>query len=107
LALYPNFKILKEYSCDAVNKFYDSSLDFVYIDANHTSAQVWDDITNWSKKVRLGGIVAGHDYFNTNASSKIQIHIKQVVNDYVRVQNIKPLLIWGLDKSPSWSWVKQ
>jgi hypothetical protein len=106
LAIYPNFKILKEYSCDAVNKFDDSSLDFVYIDANHTSAQVLDDITNWSKKVRLGGIVAGHDYFNTNASSKIQIHIKQVVNDFVTTNHIKPLIIWGADKSPSWVWVK-
>jgi len=40
----------------------DSSLDFVYIDGNHSFPVVMDDILLWSKKVRKGGVLSGHDY---------------------------------------------
>lgn len=46
----------------AVNLFNDDSLDFVYIDANHTYESVVDDINLWYPKVKSGGILAGHDY---------------------------------------------
>jgi hypothetical protein len=42
--------------------FENESLDFVYIDANHTYESVSDDILTWYPKVRSGGILAGHDY---------------------------------------------
>lgn len=50
-------------SLDAVKKFKDNSLDFVYIDANHNFDFVVQDIIEWTKKVREGGIVSGHDYY--------------------------------------------
>lgn len=115
LAPYPNYKILKEYSVDAVKRFDDASLDFVYIDANHEYSFVIDDITMWSKKVRKRGIVSGHDYYNTSSSSKVTMQVKRAVNDYVRKNHIKPLIIWGAhavspgvtrDKWRSWMWVK-
>ncbi|MCI0537098.1 MAG: class I SAM-dependent methyltransferase [Verrucomicrobiales bacterium] len=40
----------------------DESLDFVFIDAEHTYDAVRKDIAAWAPKVRPGGIVAGHDY---------------------------------------------
>ena len=46
----------------AANLFPDRSLDFVYIDANHTYEAVLDDIALWYPKVKSGGILAGHDY---------------------------------------------
>ena len=115
LAPYSNSLILKEYSIDAVKKFEDKSLDFVYIDANHDYSFVIDDITWWSKKVRKGGIVSGHDYYNTSSSSKVTMQVKRAVNDYVKENRIKPLIIWGThavtpgvtrDKWRSWMWVK-
>lgn len=38
------------------------TLDFVYIDANHDYEFVKDDITNALKKIKKGGLIAGHDY---------------------------------------------
>lgn len=38
------------------------SLDFVFIDADHSYEAVKKDIPNWKKTVRKGGIVSGHDY---------------------------------------------
>ena len=42
--------------------FTDGSLDFVYIDANHTYKSVTEDIEYWYPKVKSGGLVMGHDY---------------------------------------------
>lgn len=38
------------------------SLDFVFIDADHSEAAVTDDIAHWRKKVKSGGWLGGHDY---------------------------------------------
>src|SRR3989338_5085864 len=62
LAEKTNYWFIKEFSLDAVKKFADNSLDFVYIDANHQDPYVTQDITAWQGKVWPGGILAGHDY---------------------------------------------
>lgn len=41
----------------------DESLDFVYIDGDHTFDSVMLDIILWTRKVRFGGVVSGHDYY--------------------------------------------
>jgi hypothetical protein len=46
----------------AVTKFADNSLDFVYLDGNHTYDFVKQDLNAWYNKVKVGGILAGHDY---------------------------------------------
>jgi predicted O-methyltransferase YrrM len=57
-------KMLIMSSEEAAPLFADESLDFVFIDANHDYEYVMQDILLWTPKVRPGGIVAGHDYFN-------------------------------------------
>lgn len=54
--------IIKKWSLDAVKDFKRESLDFVYIDANHNYDSIMQDIIQWTRKVRPGGIVSGHDY---------------------------------------------
>jgi hypothetical protein len=39
-------------------------LDFVYIDADHTYAGTFLQMCLWSRVLRLGGVLAGHDYNN-------------------------------------------
>lgn len=47
----------------AASKMYeDESLDFVFIDASHDYQNVKNDILSWYPKVKIGGILAGHDY---------------------------------------------
>jgi predicted O-methyltransferase YrrM len=64
---------------EAVKDFKDESLDFVFIDGNHQYSYVLEDITEWSKKVRSGGIVSGHDYFEFLDNGVIR-----AVNEYVK-----------------------
>lgn len=40
----------------------DDSLDFVFIDADHSYEGCKRDIEAWYPKVRDGGLIAGHDY---------------------------------------------
>ena len=54
---------------DAVVDVADESLDFVFIDADHKYVSVCEDIREWSKKVRIGGIVSGHDYYKTRGEN--------------------------------------
>ena len=44
-------------------QYADHSLDFVYIDADHSYASVVEDITAWKNKVKQGGFIAGHDSY--------------------------------------------
>jgi len=51
-------------SLEACEIYEDNSLDFVFIDANHSFESVSEDISNWIDKVKPGGMIAGHDYID-------------------------------------------
>jgi predicted O-methyltransferase YrrM len=55
---------IKSISWEAANFFEDCSVDFVFIDADHSLKSVKKDINSWLPKIRNGGIISGHDYFN-------------------------------------------
>ena len=40
----------------------DRSIDIIFIDALHTYEGVRDDLEAWVPKVKIGGIISGHDY---------------------------------------------
>ena len=55
---------IKDNSVNAALQYQDSTLDFVFIDANHVYEAVRDDLHAWFPKVKKTGIIAGHDYYN-------------------------------------------
>jgi len=54
--------MIRKFSQDALHDIPDKSLDMVFIDANHSYEEVKKDILGWRNKVRVGGILSGHDY---------------------------------------------
>lgn len=94
-------------SNDAVKQFEDESLDFVYIDANHSYEYVVQDIALWSKKVRKGGIVCGHDYNETsNRDDWEYMHVFEAVNGWTKSYKISPWFILTNNKNHTWMYVK-
>jgi predicted O-methyltransferase YrrM len=108
LGKYPEVRIVREYSMDAVKKYPDESLDFVYIDANHAFPYVAEDIFYWEKKVRPGGIVSGHDYLKTPRKDVV-VQVREVVDAYTEAFNIKTWFVvdeCSLTRAGSFFWVK-
>lgn len=97
-------QILRMKSIEAARHIPDRSLDFVYIDGNHTRPYVLADLNDWTPKVRSGGIVAGHDYQDNPRKSFIQV--KAAVDEFAASRGIRPLYVLAGDKSPSWFWVQ-
>lgn len=56
------FEIVMDHSPDAASRFQDGSMDFVYLDGNHSYLSVKADIEAWLPKVVPGGFLMGHDY---------------------------------------------
>ena len=40
----------------------DNTLDFCYIDADHSYDSVKNDLDIWLPKIKINGIICGHDY---------------------------------------------
>lgn len=96
--------ILRMTSLEAAATIPDGSLDFVFIDGNHSEPFISQDLAAWAPKVRSGGIVAGHDYQAKPKKPHLQ-DVKPAVDRYVDAHAISPLYILAGDKSPSFFWV--
>lgn len=109
--------LVRGYSMDVVGKFKPNSLDFVYIDGNHTLPYVVNDIWRWSERVRTGGIIAGHDY-RGHDNGPYQCHVIDAVHAWAACYRVAPWFVIGpkySDKRPdgkvskrnrTWFWVK-
>ena len=53
---------LKMDSMDAVDKFDDESIDVLFLDGCHGYPYTKNEILAWLPKVRIGGIILGHDF---------------------------------------------
>lgn len=88
LAKY-NTHIIRELSMDAVKRFKERELDFVYIDANHAFDYVMQDLIEWTKRVKIGGIVAGDDYYPFNCGKQNYGGVIEAVNAYTKAHGIE------------------
>lgn len=54
--------IIRDWTTKAAQQVPDESLDFVFIDADHSYEAVKADIAAWTPKIKKLGLLAGHDY---------------------------------------------
>lgn len=115
LALFKDCTIIRAPSMDALKQFKDGSLDFVYLDGDHSFRYIAEDLVEWSKKVRSGGAVSGHDYFCTAPqATNLVCHVKPVLDAYIQVMGIESLYVFGEiagakekdNRYPSWMFLK-
>jgi len=79
-------KLIHGTSAKIAGKLPDGVFDFVYVDAAHDYDSVKDDLNLWSKKVKPGGFICGHDYW---ASGAAWPGVKSAVDEFIAQNRVK------------------
>lgn len=95
--------IIRKESLKAEIDIPDESLDFVYIDANHEYEAIMADLEAWYKKVRRGGIVAGHDYLDGVIEGN-NFGVKSAVDSFAKLNGLTVLST--SEEYPTWYFQK-
>jgi SAM-dependent methyltransferase len=98
-------KIIKEFSIEACCKFEPNFFDFIYLDADHSYDVVKKDIENWYKKLKIGGILAGHDYLD-GILPQGNFGVKTAVDEFTKKHNHE-LFITDEEEWKSWYFYKK
>ena len=85
----PSVEIIKKTSFDASLDIPGQTLDFVFIDADHSYEYAFADLLLWYPKVKTGGWLAGHDY-NRN-----EWNVREAVDSFVKVSGEMVSIITG------------
>lgn len=83
-------------SSEAISKFEDNSLDFIFLDSANTKEDYFQELNQWYPKLKVGGIFSGHDWDT--------VEVTQPAVNLFRQQN-------GLNNPMStfdnvWIWIK-
>jgi len=100
--------LIQGWSNEVAKTIPDESLDFVFIDGNHAYEYVVEDIALWSKKVRKGGIVYGHDYddYSQHRTRWKEMNVINAVDGWIKSYKIKPLFLITKNHNKCWMYVK-
>ena len=105
--------LIKKTSMEALDDFKDESLDFVYIDGNHKIKYIVEDIFEWYRKIKKGGVISGHDYLNlrNNPYRVMACHVKHAVDLMAGIYNVDYYVLGtnygNRDKHRSWLFLKK
>ena len=56
------YQFIQGKSPDLASNFADGYFDFIYLDACHSYEHVINEIPAWYRKLKIGGIMCGHDF---------------------------------------------
>ena len=79
---------IRGYSHDVAKQIPDDSVDLVFIDANHSYEYVKNDIIDYKPKIKLGGLLSGHDIDYPGVS--------QAINEQFNYYDVGPNYVWFL-----------
>lgn len=82
-------EIIKGNSFDAVDQFEDNSVDFVFFDAGHRFSGFALDMMKWFPKIKVGGVIAGHDYWR-----RYRYEVMDVANAFLFEHRLLMHLTW-------------
>lgn len=80
----PRVRLHRQYSYKAVAGFANEYFDFVYIDGNHQYEFVLKDLHDFAAKLKPGGLLFGHDYFEDAFARKEHYGVVDAVNVFLK-----------------------
>jgi len=80
----------------------DESLDWVYIDADHSYKNCRKDLDLWVPKVKHGGIIAGHDFYVMDEPTRVA----RAVMEYMQEFSYEPLQVTTHDRPKTFWFTK-
>ncbi len=108
VGLETNYKLLRMSFDEAYDLFDGESLDFIYVDGYaHSGEEGGETIYQWSRKVKVGGVIAGDDYHDDWPL------VKEAVEAFVRDTGFELKVTTNVDpnssyaKYPSWAVIKE
>jgi hypothetical protein len=76
-------KLIRKFSAKAMLDFEDGSIDWVYIDGNHSYEFVKEDLNGWWPKLKSGGYLCGDDYIEGKYQvEELQFGIVKAVDEF-------------------------
>ena len=105
--------LIQKTSAEGAQNIQDGSIDFCYVDGDHTYEGVYIDLRVWLPKIRLGGVMAGHDYgfecanadiLNYRRDAFVTLRVKPAVDDFTQRYGFDLRVIGK--RSQSWWFIK-
>jgi len=87
-------EILRMDSIKAAEFIKDDELDFLFIDGNHEYENVKNDILTYLSKVKVGGIMSGHDYIRFKGEPEHRYGVKKAVDELFPDRNVEGTIWW-------------
>jgi len=82
---YSNIIKIKMSSSDFSNIIADNSIDFIYIDGDHSYKGITNDLINWKNKIKKGGYIGGHDYNDIQIDTIIKAILENFPNYKINI----------------------
>ncbi|MFA5394641.1 MAG: class I SAM-dependent methyltransferase [Methanogenium sp.] len=102
---FPNVSLIKGFSEDVVDQFADGSQDWIFLDGNHSLPSVIQDLNLYIPKVKIGGMICGHDY--KRFGGRNFMHVVDAVNAWTYCYHISPWFLLTNDSCPSFFWIRE
>jgi hypothetical protein len=77
-------RLHRQYSYKAVHEFPDQYFDFVYVDGNHNYEFVLRDLHDFAGKLKRGGLLFGHDFFEDAFARENHYGVIDAVNSFLK-----------------------
>lgn len=75
-------EIHRKLSTEAVHDFPDGYFDWIYIDTSHCYKGTKAELELYSRKIKHGGIIAGHDYTMGNWNDQFRYGVMEAVHEF-------------------------
>jgi cephalosporin hydroxylase len=80
-------------SVEKTEDFTHKSLDLIFIDASHKKDDVIADIRAWLPKLKIGGVIAGHDYKRSDGTQG-WVSVKEAVDQELPGSTLMTGSVW-------------